>query len=59
MSGRADGERRVNTIRCWFAGAGGKCLRAHEIFGEHVRVNGFAAGVPDLAKNMRTACEFP
>lgn len=34
-------------------------MRAHEIFGEHVRANGFAAGVPDLAKNMRTACEFP
>jgi hypothetical protein len=45
--------------RCWFAGWAGNGSRAHEIFGENVRANGFAAGVPDLAKDMRTACELP
>jgi hypothetical protein len=63
MSGRADGERRVNMIRCWFAAGSlrwaGNAWLAHEIFSENVRANGFAAGVPDLAKDMRAARELP
>src|SRR5262245_58063 len=40
-------------------GRAGNVSLAHDIVAENARANGFVAGAPDLAKDMRTARERP